>query len=357
MNHKKIEQMAAIIIIAMVFYSIVAIASIGRFSQTHAIVMKADCTDCHIDSLSNLDKGKHIGAMGRDQNKTIDNFFILRNSADVQGLCYSCHVAGARTNAFALNDFYIDSENNTVINGIDFWNNNINDISNIGNKVNGTETERIKVNITLTSISPENATLTLDATVQLMNFSGQQNSSKLFTNVYTTMYQNDSAIITRDNIYGDYFRIYITASGNWENARLQIGIDEPPSYPTLSNYLVNGSASDPGSNSYVLPNDFPLQYSNLIYFHTQGNYLKTQMSEALNFIRTNEINVSSIQTGELMNDTVRDTTKYSCGSAGGMCHINQRITDLGERFGINGERFYTHDLAYPDSNTCAMCHI
>ncbi len=344
MKTRAIKFMAMSILVAMVFYSFVALASIGRFSQTHAIVVKSDCTDCHIDSLTNLDKGKHIGAMGKNQSNVIDNFFFLKNSSDVQGLCYTCHSINKRSRAFGFQDLYIDSRNNySAVNGIVFWNNIL---------PTGEETENIRVNVTLESVTPENTSVTVDATVMLENFSGQQNASKLSTNVFQSLVRNESAIITRNNVYGDYFRIYLTASGNWERAKLNIAIEDPfLTYPILSIEVANGS----GINYNVLPNDFPLQYSNLLYFHTKGGYNVIPVSEARNILMANKVN--SFQSYEMMNDTVRNTTKYSCSSADTMCHINQRITDMGQRFGVKGERFYNHDMDFPDSDTCSACHI
>ncbi len=348
MTTKHVEIIAMSILIAMVFYTIVAIATIGRFAQTHAVVVKSDCVSCHIDSFQALNNSKHISDMREGQSYVIDNFILMRNSndteSDLQGLCYSCHNVNKRSGAFAFQDFYIDKENNTVINGLTFWTNE----TPVGN-----ENESVRVKITVESVTPPNASLGLDTTIQLMNFSGQQNYSKLSTNVLTSLSINESTEIVRDNIFADYFRVYLSAGGDWESATIVVTVGEPSlTYPILSIDLNGG-----GLNHYVLPNDFNLQYYSRLYFHTSGNYSITRVTDAKETIRNIELsNNSLLQSYELMRDP-QNNTGFTCGSPDAMCHINQKITDIGMKYGIDGERFYNHEMEVSTSNICDNCHI
>lgn len=354
-----IKNIAIITMIVMVLYTVVAVASIGRFSQTHAIAVKTECTDCHQDSLLNLFNGKHIRKMGPSQSTVIDNFLTLKGysenftgtlaTSDVQGICYSCHIVSGRSRFFAFQDFFIDkvpgsniSGNNVAIAGIV-----------LGDNKTGEETENIKVNITLLSVTPDNGSVTLDASVQLMNFSGQQNASRLTTNTVQTIALNESVLLARDSVYGDYYKVYITASGNWEKAEFSVGIEDSNN-PILSITVLDGSSP----NRYTLPNDFRMQYHNLNYFHTNGSYNSIRVTDALNFLRQQSNATVSFQY-ELMNETVRNSApSFSCSSSDTMCHINQKITDLGQKYGINGERFYNHEMELTNIATnCNICHI
>jgi hypothetical protein len=359
MTKINVETIAIITIVVMLLYTAVAVASIGRFSQTHAINVKTECTDCHQDSLLKLFDGKHIRKMGSNQSTVIDNFLTLKGysqnftgtvaTSDVQGICYSCHIVSGRSRFFAFEDFFVDNVTGSNVTG-----NNV-AISGIvlGDNKTGEETENIKVNITLLSVTPDNGSVTLDASVQLMNFSGQQNASRLTTNIVQPIASKESVLLARDGVYGDYYKVYITASGNWENAEFRVGI-EGSSYPFLSITVLDGSSP----NRYTLPNDFRMQYYNLNYFHTNGSYNSIRVIDALNFLRQQNNSPVSFQY-ELMNETVRNSApSYSCSASDSMCHINQKITDLGQKYGINGERFYNHDMELTNiASNCNICHI
>ena len=90
------------------------------------------------------------------------------------------------------------------------------------------------------------------------------------------MFLGDSLSMSRDNIYGDYYRIILIPSGNYSELRLNITTNSlfkttsAPIIITYSNSL----------NVYTLPVDFPLTYSNLLYFHTKGNYNSIKVTDA-----------------------------------------------------------------------------
>jgi hypothetical protein len=348
-----IKTIITLVTVVMAIYTAVAVATVGRFSETHAITVKTECTDCHQDAMLDVFNGKHISSMSTNQTAVIDNFLTIKgytgNSTGsdkqdfIQGLCYSCHVVEQRNSYFGFQDFFMDSQNNVVISGVKL----LNDVTS------GDENESIKVNITLVYVTPANASVSLDASVQLINFSGQQNHTKLTTNIHQPIAVNESATILRDNVYGDYYRVFITANGNWEQADFSVGIEDS-SYPFLSMSILNGTSP----NCYTLPNDFRMQYYGLNYFHTNGSYNSIRVPDALSIIKQNITNTTTFQYA-LMNETVRNSApSYSCSVPDTMCHINQKITDLGQKYGVNGERFYNHDMQLANmASNCNICHI
>jgi hypothetical protein len=350
-----LKTIAIIVMAVTVIYTVMAVASVGRFSETHAITVKSECIDCHQDTMVDLFNGKHIRSMGLNQSAVIDNFLTVKGysgnstvaSSDtqsfIQGLCYSCHIVAGRSRLFAFQDFFIDNSNNATISGIKL----------LGDNTTGEENESIKVNITLISIIPDNGSVSLDSSIQLMNFSGQQNVTKLTTNAVQPIAVNESVLLRRDNVYGDYYRVYITANGNWEKAEFSVGIEDS-TYPFLSITILDGTSP----NRYTLPNDFRMQQYGLNYFHTNGSYNSMRITDALNILTQNITNTTTFQY-ELMNETVRKSaSSYSCSTPDTMCHINQKIADLGQKYGVNGERFYNHDMQLTNiASNCNICHI
>lgn len=344
-----------IVLIVIVIYSVVmVVASIGRFSNTHAITVESYCVDCHLESLTHLENGDHIGAMSGDQSVVINNYYEMINTTTINnsntnGLCMSCH--NVRAKDFGLIDPYISTVasgngtyNISTINGITFWDGI--DLTEL-NITNENPTESIVLNIKVQDVAPVNSAVIVDATVQLMNFSGVQNQSNISRQCICN--ETDMTIII-SNIYADYFKVYLDVSGQWNFSSLNISVN---GYPSETINIFNGSLV----NFYTLPADLPLQYSNLNFFHTIGNYKVGRMDEVIEEMRN--FSVTSITlNNELMKNNIDNTSNpsYTCGSTDTLCHINQRIINMGQEFGIRGERYYSHDMEY-STNVCRNCHI
>lgn len=120
----------------------------------------------------------------------------------------------------------------------------------------------IAVNAKVQDVVPANASVIVDVTVQLMNFSGAQNSS----NISRVCICNDTDMtVVISNAYADYFKVYIDMSGAWDLASLNVAVD---GYPSVTINASDGSMT----NFYNLPIDLPSQYSGLTLFHTRSNY-------------------------------------------------------------------------------------
>ena len=207
----------AVALVIALLYTALTMASIGRFANSHAIVAQSKCTDCHLEALSDLNNGSHINAMDKNQSIVLDNYFIMRGTGDTNGLCFSCHII--RSQEFGFKDPYI-SGNKSAINGIVFWNNNISNT--------GSETESVYVKIEAQSISPNTSVATVDATIQLMNFSGQQSANKTFTNIIQTLDEGSNFTVYRPDVYGDYYVVHITISGTWNSTIFNVKIEYIP---------------------------------------------------------------------------------------------------------------------------------
>lgn len=341
------------ILVIMVIYTIVTMASIGRFSNTHAITAQSYCTDCHISSLTNLDNGRHVGAMGVHQSSVIDSYFEMVDttnisSRDVNGLCMSCH--NIRAKDFGLVDPYfatISSGNGTsnvsTTNGIIFWNPEWDT-----NIINGGPNETITVSVKVQNVIPTNTSVAVDTTIQLMNFSGKQYG--VTCDCITTLYEGDTQIVDAINIYADYFKVYIDVNGEWSFSSLNVSVN---GYPSV---IINSSGSSP-INFYNLPADLPSEYSHLNFFHTTGNYTVIRMDRVINDMRNSSVESISLN-NEIMKDyaTNNSLDGYTCSSEGALCHINQKIVYMGQRDGIRKERYYSHDMEY-STNVCKNCHL
>ncbi len=332
----KLKTAFAIGVVFLFIYTAVTMASIGRFAKTHAIVAHSKCTDCHPDALISLDKGEHAGAMGPNQSIVIDYYGMMRGADDINGLCFSCH--NLRYREFGLMDPYI-SGNRTSISGIVFWD---------YNTTSGSESEIATVNIAVQSLLPNTSTVAVDATILLKNFTGQQNTSKISTNIIQSLAENENVTFSTPSIYGDYYSVFITASGDWNSSILNVTVS---GYPPILINPANGS----GTNFYALPADFPVEYSWLQYFHTSGSYTMERMDSVIS--RMQNASVTSISFNELMYDNFTNTFRYTCGTPDTMCHINQRLIDMGQVYGILGEKYYSHDLAYTTTALCDNCHL
>lgn len=340
---KKIKTLLTIVVFILLLYAIISIASIGRFEPTHAITAKSSCVNCHIDAVVDLNSSKHIWShiinVGANQSMTIGYYLNMANSTDVNGVCMSCH--NGRRKYFGVVDPYIynfSGNNISVINGIVFWDSNT-------NVTNSEPNETITVNARVQDVAPANTSVVVDVTVQLMNFSGAQNSS----NISRVCICNDTDMtIVISNAYADYFKVYIDMSGAWDFASLNVTIN---GYPSATINAFNGSTT----NFYNLPVDLYSQYSGLNIFHTLGNYTVQRMDMAISDM-TNA-SVVSISTNEIMGDYIGNTSSYTCGTPSAMCHINSKITYLGQTFGLKNGRYYAHEMEYATTKTCKTCHI
>lgn len=340
---KKIKTFLTIVVIILLFYAIVSFASIGKFEPTHAITMKSSCLNCHMDAFVDLNNSEHMGShtvkVGGSQSTVIDYYLNVANSTDVNGVCLSCH--NGRKKYFGVIDPYIynfSGNNISVINGIVFW-----DLDT--NVTNGGPNETITVNVKVQDVVPANTSVVVDATVQLMNFSGVQNQS----NISRVCVCNDTDMtIIISNIYADYFKIYIDMSGTWDFASLNVTID---GYPSVTINAFNGSQT----NFYNLPIDLSSEYSGLNLFHTRGSYTVQRMDRAIDDMAN--ASVVSISTNEIMGDYIGNTSGYTCGTPNAMCHINNKITYMGQTFGFKNGRYYAHEMEYATVKTCKTCHI
>lgn len=103
-----LENIATFILVLIFVYSIVGLASVGRFTNTHAIQKQSLCVDCHADALIELNNGRHINDMKPNQSTVIESFFLIRGQPDLQGLCLSCH--NVRQDLFAFKNFNITTK-------------------------------------------------------------------------------------------------------------------------------------------------------------------------------------------------------------------------------------------------------
>ncbi len=332
----KLKTAFLIAVVLIFFYTALTAASTGRFARTHAIVAQSNCTDCHPDALISLDKGKHTGAMGQDQSIIIDYYGMMRGDGDINGLCFSCH--NVRYREFGVMDPYV-SGNRTAINGIVFWNHSA---------ANGSESENASVNIAAQTILPNTSTATVDATILLMNFTGHQNSTRISTNVIQSLAEGENVTLSTPDVYGDYYRVFISVSGSWNSSTLNVTVN---GYPSILINSTNGS----GTNYYALPPDFPSEYSWLQYFHTNGSYTMERMDSLIS--RMQNASVTSISFNELMYDNFTNTSRYTCSTPDTMCHINIRLTDMGQTYGVSGEKYYSHALGYTTTGLCNNCHL
>lgn len=337
-------------------YVVIVMASVGRFVNTHSIVVQSYCIDCHSEKLEDLNASKHIGAMGENQSIVIDNWFILANVSsnvnnnDINGLCMSCH--NIRAYKFGFTDPYIYNVSSwgnissvALINDIVLWNN-----SWESGIINGGKTETIIVNAKVQDVVPANASVIVDVTVQLMNFSGVQNSSDISR---VCVCNTTDMTIVISNAYADYFNVYIDISGAWDFTSLNVTVD---SYPSVTINAFNGSLT----NFYNLPADLPLQYSYLTLFHTKGNYSVQRMDRFIENMKNLSVTSISIDK-EIMTDYVGNISRYTCGTPDSLCHINQKISDGAQKSGIAGfgeiQRYYSHDMPYVTDNVCKSCHL
>lgn len=352
---KKIKTFLTIVVIILLFYAIVSFALIGRFGPTHAITMKSSCINCHMDALVDLNDSRHIGRhaveVGKNQPIVIDNYIILSNSTDINGLCMSCH--NLRYKDFGFVDPYITNNgggangsgvNVSTINGIVFWNRSWNKSQFVGDQ-NGT----IMVTIGAQEIVPfdiiSSVPVAIDATIQLKNFSGLQNSSDLSTNIVQNLYMGESLNLTKQNIYGDYFEVYVRIMGAWNFSSINVTIDD------YSMVVVNST----NESYYTLPRDLSTEYLSLTYFHTKSNNTIVRadiVDQDWRNVSVQSITVNS----ELMTNRIWNTTGYTCNSPDAKCHINQRMTIMGQKDGIGDGRYYSHEAPYA-IHTCESCHL
>lgn len=338
-----------IVLFILILYSMTTFASIGRFGTTHTVVRESNCTNCHVESIIDLDSNRHIGShyvnVGNNQSTTIDYYTNMAQSIDINGICLSCH--NGKKKLFGIVDPYIynfSGSNISVVNGIEFW-----DSEWETNITSGSPNETIIVTIDVQDIFPDVNFIIVDVTLQLMNFSGQQNSNNISTNVVQSLYKGDNMTVARSNIYGDYFRIYIDVTKPTSFYSLKVTVN---GYPSI---VINSSGNGSEPNFYNLPVDLPLQYSYLALFHTQGNYTIKRMDRVIGDMTNSS--VTSISTNEIMEDYIGNSSRYTCGSPGAMCHIQNRITYLGQTFGFKNGRYYAHEMEYATTKTCKACHI
>lgn len=136
--------------------------------------------------------------------------------------------------------------------------------------------------------------------------------------------------------------------GDWNFSSLNVNVS---GYPSVIIDSFDGSSL----NFYNLPADLPLQYSYLTMFHTQGNYTVQRMDRVIDDMVS--ASVTSISTNEIMEDYIGGISGYTCGSPGAMCHINDKMTYLGQTFGFKNGRYYAHEMEYATTKTCKVCHI
>lgn len=336
-----------IVLLIPVVYVAVTVASVGRFSTTHAIVRESSCIDCHMQELIDLNNSRHMGShvvnVGNNQATTIDYYIDMAQSPDINGVCMSCH--NNRRNLFGIVDphiFSVYGNNTSIFNGVVLWNPDWE-----MNITNGGQNETITVTIGVQDIIPENESVAVDASVILMNISGMQNESKLTTGIMGGLGKGDSKTIFIQDIYGDYFWIRMSLSGKWNFSSVNVSVS---GYPVS---VINSTDGWSGVISLSLPVDLPLQYSYLSLFHTQGNYTVKRLDRVIEDMKSAA--VTSISTNEIMK--FRNDSRYTCGVPGAMCHINNKMTFLGQTFGFKSGRYYAHEIEYVTAKTCKACHI
>lgn len=347
MSLNKIITGLAIVILILVIYVALTVASVGRFSATHAIVRESYCIGCHLQELVDLNDSRHMGShvinVGNNQDTAIDYYIDIAEEADINGVCLTCH--NNRRNLFGATDPYIygiAGNNTSVFNGVVIW-----DPDWELNTPKGGQNETITVTLHVKDIIPENESVFIDASVLLMNISKLQDQSKLSTNFMGSLSKGESATIFIEDIYGDYFRVRLGLSGEWNFSSIDISVDGTDS-------VINSTDGWVGVD-YILPSDLPLEYSFLSLFHTRGNYTVKRLDRVIE--ETANAAATSISINEMMKFYPRNDSRYTCGTPNAMCHINSKMTFLGQTFEFKNGGYYAHEMEYTTTKTCKVCHI
>jgi len=320
-------------------------ASIGRFTNTHAITVQSFCVDCHGESLIDLNDSKHIGSMRGDHSVVIDNYVYVANitgtKGDINGLCMSCH--NVRSKDFGFEDYYYILKNNaSSINGLVFW-----ELGQNYTEIVGYENNSVDVVIGVEDIYPLEESVTIDVAIILANFSEHQNSSNISVGDVKILDVNQSMTVTMNDIYPDYYTVRLSIGGNWSSVVLNVSTGN---YSQLRFQESNGSLD----HNYILPADFPLQYSYMTYFHTENTYKVERADNVIDDMR--DMSVESISFNEIMEDNIGNVSRYTCSSSGTLCHINQKMAYTGDMYGIRGGKYYSHDMSY-SVGICKNCHL
>ena len=329
----RLKNVIVVVVVIILSYVTFSYASVGRFAQTHAITAESTCISCHVNELIELNSSQHINRM-ENESIVIDNYFQNGN-VDLNGLCYSCH--NLRTWNFGFADPYI-SGNTTAINGIVNWYPEIE---------NGLPDQTVSVDVTLDSVIPNTSSLVVEVAIELMNFADHQDIYNTTNTTFSSIKKGETLNVQINDVYGDYYKVHISTRGNVIASSVIVSI---PNQPDL--YINNINSS--GVNNYLLPNDYPLQYSWQEYFHTNGSYTIERMDYVTALMRANH--TTNVSFNEIMSDDFTNTTRYTCAAPDVMCHINQRIISMGLENEILGEKYYLHEMSYA-IGTCDYCHF
>ncbi|MCL7411833.1 MAG: hypothetical protein M8350_08560 [Methanosarcinaceae archaeon] len=326
----RVKNVIVVVVVITLFYITLSYASVGRFNQTHSIVAESTCISCHIDELIELNSSQHIYRM--EKESIVIDSYVLNYDADINGLCYSCH--NLRVWDFGFVDPYI-SGNTTAINGIVNWYPEIE---------NGLPDQTVSVDVTLASVLPNTSSVVIEVAIEFMNFADHQDIYNTTNTVFRSIQEGETINVQINNVYGDYYKVYVSTIGNTTSSSLIVSI---PDQPDLYIYSI-------GTNYYLLPNDFPLQYSWREYFHTNGSYTVKRMDNTFALMRANH--TTKISSNEMMYDNFTNTSRYTCAAPDTMCHINQKITSMGLKNENLGEKYYLHEMSYA-TGTCDYCHF
>lgn len=369
---KKLYIAFSIIIIVVSIAAIAIASSTSRFYPTHEIVRQVFCISCHAQEFEDLKMGRHIRLMSTEQNKTLNDYIDLYGSSNValaatnlMGACYTCHVAYENFNLFALTDPYVYSVGNVAVSTVGnmtvpqtIYNAQYGSIVDwpfpYGGNIEEFNTGNVAITTELNVMSVQPANAAIDSTIKviLANYSGQQNGSTA-CDCAGTLHQGDTQVVTVSNIKNDYFSIMLILDGAWNTTTLNLTV----------------SGTDKGTESFIIDissppviYEAPVQISGTNYFKTNGSY-KTVRLDAVWYawrdvpINGNIASADIIQTSSSSSPSGW-TNASSCSASDGMCHINQKVTDIGMNDGMDPERsFYPHSMEFVTSKQCKTCHL
>lgn len=367
----KKRYIALYIIIIAASITIVAIATAPayRFYPTHEIVRQVFCISCHAQEFEDLKMGKHIRLMTTEQNKTLNDYIDLYGNSNtalaatnLMGVCYTCHVAYQNFNLFGLTDPYVYSAGNVAINTVGnmtvlqtLYNAQYGSIVSwpfpYGNNIEEYNTGNVAITAELNVVSAQPANAAIDSTIKvvLANYSGQQNGSTVCDCTHV-LNQGDTQVVTVSNIKNDYFSIMLILDGTWNSATLNLTV----------------SGTDKGTESFIINvnnppviYEAPVQISGTNYFKTNGSYRTVRLDTIWYAWRNVPINGNIASADIIQTSSLGGwTTANSCSAPDGMCHINQKVTDMGMNDGIDPERsFYPHNMEFVTSKQCKACHL
>lgn len=377
MKTKNVNSYIAFSIIIIIIVASITIAAIAssptyRFYPTHEIVKQVFCISCHAQEFEDLKIGRHIRLMSSTQNKTLFDYLDLYGSSNtslattnLMGACYTCHVAYQNFNLFALTDPYVYSAGNVAINTVGnmtvsqtLYNAQYGSIVSwpfpYGGNIEELNTGNVAITTELNVMSVQPANAAIDSTIKvvLANYSGQQNGSTA-CDCASVLHQGDTQVVTVSGIKNDYFSIILLLDGAWNSTTLNLTV----------------SGTDKGTESFIINvstppviYEAPVQMSGINYFKTNGSYKIVRLDAVWHAWRDVPIN-GNIAVADIIQTSSPSSPSgwinaSSCSAPDGMCHIIQKVTNIGINDGVNPDRsFYPHDMEFVTSKQCKVCHL